>query len=57
MEEKDILNFKKHIASFSTEELKNLEIELQNEISRMVLNSDNIVKIAIITALLKAREN
>lgn len=55
MEEKDIINFRESIKNFTVEELKDKCGELREEISRMILDSDAVVKIAIIEALLKEK--
>ena len=55
--EKDLKNsitsFREEIANFTEEELNNKKGELQNEISKMILDCDMILKIAIIDARLK----
>ena len=42
MNEKDIVNFRNQIKDFSVEELKEKRNNLQNDLSKMILNSDII---------------
>ena len=56
MKEQDILDFKASIRNFTDEELKQKQTELQDEISKMILDSDAVMKIAIIDALIKERK-
>ena len=56
MKEQDILDFKASIRDFTDEELKQKQAELQDEISKMILDSDAVMKIAIIDALIKERK-
>ena len=56
MKEQDILDFKASIRNFTDEELKQKQAELQDEISKMILDSDAVMKIAIIDALIKERK-
>ena len=56
MNEKDIINFRNQIKDFSVEELKEKRNNLQNDLSKMILNSDIIVQIAIVESLLEEKE-
>ena len=56
MNEKDIVNFRNQIKNFSVEELKEKRNNLQNDLSKMILNSDIIVQIAIVESLLEEKE-
>lgn len=56
MNEKDIVNFRNQIKDFSVEELKEKRNNLQNDLSKMILNSDIIVQIAIVESLLEEKE-
>ena len=49
----NIANFKLEIENFSEEQLKKKRGELQNAISKMIMDSDMVLKIAIIEARLK----
>ena len=56
MNEKDIVNFRNQIKDFSVEELKEKRNNLQNDLSKMILNSDIIIQIAIVESLLEEKE-
>ena len=56
MNEKDIVNFRNQIKDFSVEELKEKRNNLQNDLSKMILNSELIVQIAIVESLLEEKE-
>ena len=56
MNEKDIINFRNQIKDFSVEELKEKRNNLQNDLSKMILNSDVIIQIAIVESLLEEKE-
>lgn len=49
----NIANFRSEIADFSKEQLEKKRIELQDAISKMIMDSDMVLKIAIIEARLK----
>lgn len=49
----NISNFRNEIENFSIEELETKRGELQNAISKMILDSDMILKIAIIESRMK----
>lgn len=52
----DILDFKQSIMNFSLEELQAKKEELNNQLSKMILDSDVVIKIAIVDALIEAKE-
>lgn len=52
-----IEQFRKSAQNFSLEELKAEAAKLQEEVSKMILDSDLIVKAAIIDSLIKERES
>lgn len=55
MENKDILNFRTEIKDFSIEELEKKAEELRDAISKMILDSDLIIKAAIVDTLIKEK--
>ena len=55
MNEKDILDFKTSICNLSIDELNEKRSELQTKFSQMVLESDLVMKIAIIESLLNEK--
>lgn len=55
--EKFIINFKEEINNFTVEQLENKRKELQNEIAKMIFDSELVVKIAIIENRLQELEN
>lgn len=57
MNEQEIINFRNHIKDFTLEELKKEQANIQNAISKMILDSDLIVKAAIIESLIKEKQN
>lgn len=50
---KDIANFRCEIADFTEKQLEDKKAELQNAISKMIMDCDMVLKIAIIDAKLK----
>lgn len=50
MNDKEILNFKTQIQNFSKEEILKQREEIQDKISKMILNSDLIIKAALLEA-------
>ncbi len=52
----DILDFKQSIMNFSLEELQAKKEELNNQLSKMILDSDVVIKIAIVDALIEEKE-
>ena len=57
MTDKDIINFKQDIANYSVDQLIDLRAQLNDNISKMILNSDDVVKVAIIESLLTEKLN
>ena len=55
MTDKDILNFKKDITNYSIDQLVDLRAQLNDNISKMILNCDDVMKIAIIESLLNEK--
>ena len=51
-----IEEFRNSIKDFSLEELKAEAARLQEEVSKMILDSDLIIKAAIVDSLIKERE-
>ena len=51
-----ILNFKDEIKNFSLAQLKQMQEEVQNGISRMILDSDLILKAAILEQAIAKKE-
>ena len=49
----DIANFRCEIADFTEAQLEEKKVELQNAISKMIMDCDMVLKIAIIDAKLK----
>lgn len=56
MKIEDITQFKSLIANMSIEELNNKRKDLQNQLSRMILDSEIVMQIAIVEAKLKEKE-
>lgn len=52
----NILDFKQSIMNFSLEELQAKKEELNNQLSKMILDSDVVIKIAIVDALIEEKE-
>ena len=55
MTDKDIINFKQDIANYSIDQLIDLRAQLNDNISKMILNCDDVMKIAIIESLLNEK--
>ena len=55
MTEKEILNFKDSIKDFTVEELMNEKKNLDDKITKMILDSDWMLKVAIVSAKLKEK--
>lgn len=51
-----ILNFKNEIKNFSLTQLKQMQEEIQSGISKMILDSDLIIKAAIVEQAIAAKE-
>ena len=57
MDEKEILKFRESVKDLSAEELEEKAEELSNAISKMILDSDLIIKAAIVDTLIKEKRN
>ena len=55
MTDKDIINFKQDIANYSIDQLVDLRAQLNDNISKMILNCDDVMKITIIESLLNEK--
>lgn len=56
MEKEQMLEFRQSIENFTIEELENKANEIRNSISKMILDSDLIIKAAIVETLLKEKK-
>lgn len=57
MKEQDIINFKQEISNLSLEELQKKQAELHESVVKMILDTDLVVKIAIIENCIKEKNN
>ena len=57
MNEQEIINFRNSVKDFSLEELEQKKADIQNAISKMILDSDLMIKAAIIENLIKEKQN
>ena len=57
MNDKDIINFKQSLVNYDIDQLIELRTQLNDNISKMILNSDDVVKVAIIEGLLTEKLN
>lgn len=57
MNDKDIINFKQSLVNYNVDQLIELRTQLNDNISKMILNSDDVVKVAIIEGLLTEKLN
>lgn len=57
MNEQDIINFRNSVKDFSLEQLKQERADIQNAISKMILDNDLMIKAAIIENLIKEKQN
>lgn len=55
MSNEDILNFKNSLINLTYQDLCDKRKQLQNEVSKMILNSDLIIKIALIEAQIEEK--
>ena len=55
MTEKEILNFKDSIKDFTVEELMNEKKNLDDKITKMILDSDLMLKVAIVAGKRKEK--
>lgn len=56
MKEKDFSSFRESLANLTIEELETKANEIRDDISKMILDSDLIIKAAIVDSLLKERK-
>lgn len=56
MDEKDIINFREQVKDFTLEELEAKAQELRDAVSKMILDSDLIIKAAIVDTLIKEKK-
>lgn len=53
---KDIANFRELVTNMSLEQLEEQKQSLQDQISKMILDSDLILKVAIVENLIKEKK-
>lgn len=56
MENNDIAKFREFVNNLSLEELENKAAEIRDQISKMILDSDLIIKAAIVDSLIKEKK-
>lgn len=56
MNAQDILNFRKSLTDMSLEDLEKMEKEFNNQINLMILNSDLIIKVAVVKEAIQAKK-
>jgi len=56
MERQDIVNFRNSLTDLSVEELEAMIRDLNNQINKMILDSDLIMKVAIVDEKLKEKK-
>ena len=57
MEKQDIANFRNSLTNMSLEDLESLMKDLNNQINQMILNSDLIMKVAIVDQKIKEKKD
>lgn len=55
MDNDEILNFRNKIQNFTIDELTNVHTDLREKMSKMILESDIVMKIAIVESLLNEK--
>lgn len=55
MNNDEILNFRNQIQNFTIDELTNVHTDLHEKMSKMILESDIVIKIAIVESLLNEK--
>lgn len=55
MDNDEILNFRNKIQNFTIDELTNIHTDLREKMSKMILESDIVMKIAIVESLLNEK--
>lgn len=56
MEKQDVINFRDSLANMSIEELEDMMKDLKNQLNKMILDSDLIVKVAIVDQKIKDKK-
>lgn len=56
MERQDIINFRNSLTDLSVEELEAMIKDLNNQINKMILDSDLIMKVAIVDEKIKEKK-
>lgn len=56
MEQFDLSTFRESIKDYSVEELEKLAKDIQNDISKMILNSELILRAAVVDSLIKEKK-
>lgn len=56
MERQDIINFRNSLTDLSVEELEAMIRDLNNQINKMILDSDLIMKVAIVDEKIKEKK-
>ena len=57
MNEKDMFDFRESLSNLSLDELCEMREKLQKEISKMIMDSDLIMKVAVVEAQIQERNN
>ncbi len=57
MERQDIVNFRNSLTDLSVEELEAMIKDLNNQINKMILDSDLIMKVAIVDQKIKEKKD
>lgn len=55
MKPEEIMNFRNMLNTFSLDQLKEEEKKLNNDINKMILDSDLIMKVAIVRSLIEEK--
>ena len=56
MKPEEIMNFRNMLNAFSLDQLKEEEKKLNNDINKMILDSDLIIKAAIVDSLIREKK-
>ncbi len=56
MDEKEIISFREQVKDFTLEELEAKAEEIRDAVSKMILDSDLIIKAAIVDSLIKEKK-
>lgn len=57
MNEKDMFDFRESLSNLSLDELCEMREKLQKEISKMIMDNDLIMKVAVVEAQIQERNN